>query len=510
MTKHKMIILYCLISLLLVSTTVYSATTLTSTEDTIEIHLLGLNDFHGQLNTHHNILGQKVGGAEYVSAYINKFRKQYKNTFLVHSGDMVGGSPPLSALFHDEPTIEFLNYLNVDIGTLGNHEFDEGVQEMLRLVEGNKDGFFIGSTATYISANVIENKSNSPLLPPYTIKEMNGVKLGFIGALTTETNKFVITENRQEITISDEVAAINLATEKLIDQGVRSIIVLAHISAKSNLKGGNPQLDMIKMAPLLHDEVDVIFAGHSHGYANTVVDNKLIVQGYAYGKAISDVKIIINPQNGQIINKKADIHLTFHSLINPDQTVVNLLTQYEEKLSRQTNEIISSLPHDLSRKKNTKGQSELGSMIVSAIRDKTNSDIAFLHHGGIRFSLNKGKVTLEDIYRSLPFNHKLVKMQVTGQQLINILNQQWTHEKENLLQSSGISYQMTHTENKLNKIIELKDSIGKEIEPDKIYTVVTSDYLAYGGDGFTAFKAGEIIFTGETIRDVFIHYLKKS
>ncbi|PGT78965.1 5'-nucleotidase C-terminal domain-containing protein, partial [Bacillus sp. AFS040349] len=210
--------------------------------------------------------------------------------------------------------------------------------------------------------------------------------------------------------------------------------------------------------------------------------------------------------NGQIVNKEADIHLTFHSLINPDQTVVNMLTHYEKKLSRQTKEIISSIPRDLSRKKNSKGQSALGSMIVSAMLEKTNSDIAFLHHGGIRFSLNKGNITLEDIYRSLPFNHKLVKMQVTGQQMINILNQQWTYEKENLLQSNGISYQKTHIN---NKIIELKDSLGEDIEPDKIYTVVTSDYLAYGGDGFSAFKAGEVIFTGETIRDVFIDYLTK-
>jgi 5'-nucleotidase len=508
LTRQRMIILFSCISLLLLTTSVYSAANRSTNGDMVKVQLLGMNDFHGQLNTYQEIFGQKVGGAEYVAAYINKLKLQQKHTLLVHAGDMIGASPPISALYQDEPTIEFLNLLNVDIGTLGNHEFDNGVQEMQRLLSEGHDKSYNGTTTSYISANVIEKKTNSPLFPAFTIKEINGIKIGFIGVVTTETNDFVVYKNREQVDIIDEVTAINQATKQLMSKGVKAIVVLAHVSAKSNLTGDNPEQAMVKMAPLIHDEVDVIFAGHNHAFANTLVDDKLIVQGYSYGKAISQVQLELDSRSGEIIKKNANIHLTLHEFIEPDKETIELINKYKSKLNYKMDEVIMTATKSISRKKDKQGESLLAIKITKSMMEEMNTDIAFIHHGGIRLSLNKGDITVADIYRSLPFNHKVVKIKLTGKQIKAVLEQQWKNNKENLLQTGGVSYHIEENTKAGGKIKDLRDNKGKEIIPSQVYTVAISDYLALGGDGFTAFKTGKIISTGAMIKDVFIKYIK--
>ena len=506
MSKRTLMFLFFCISFLILTTTVYSTTNLTTKDDVVKVQLLGMNDFHGQLNTYQELFGQKVGGAEYVAAYIKKLKKDH--SLLVHAGDMVGASPPISAIYLDEPTIEFLNQLNVDIGTLGNHEFDRGVNEMNRLLNGDPKTNYKGSTTTYISANVINKQTNSPLLPPYTIKEIDGIKIGFIGAVTTETNDYVVYKNREQVNIIDEVTAINKAAEKLVEKGIKTIVVLAHVSAKSQVTGGNPELDLVEMAPFIHDEIDVMFAGHNHGYANTVVDNKLIIQGYSAGKAISEVLLDIDRNTGDIIKKEGNIHLTLHNFIEPDEETMKLLNNYQTQLSHETNEVIMTIPKSISRKKNNEGNSPLAEMVAMSMMHEMNTDMAFTHHGGIRSSLHKGEITSADIYSSLPFDHKVVKIHLTGNQIKNALEQQWRKQKENLLQPIGISYTVNHNEQFGNKIKDLTDKNGDKLIPTKIYSVALSDYLAQGGDGFSSFRVGKTVVTESYIRDIFVSYLK--
>jgi 5'-nucleotidase len=142
----------------------------TSSQSTVNnyhhVQLLGVNDFHGQLDKYQFVSGARVGGAEYLASYLKKYKQQNPKTLLVHAGDMVGGSPPISSQFQDEPTIEFLNQLHFDVGTPGNHELDHGVNEMKRLIYGGfneKTGYFPGSTSSYISANIIDKKTGTPL-----------------------------------------------------------------------------------------------------------------------------------------------------------------------------------------------------------------------------------------------------------------------------------------------------------------------------------------------------------
>lgn len=180
----------------------------------IPVQLLGINDFHGQINVTRKVDGKTVGGAAYLSAYLKKYEKQNKNTLMVHAGDVVGASAPTSALLQDEPTIEIFNEIGFDVGTVGNHEFDEGVKEMKRLINGGKHpktGDFEGANFPYTAANVVNKKTGEHVLPPYVIKKVNGMPIGFIGVVTTTTPSIVVPSAVENVKFIDEAKAVNQA-----------------------------------------------------------------------------------------------------------------------------------------------------------------------------------------------------------------------------------------------------------------------------------------------------------
>ncbi|HWJ78724.1 MAG TPA: 5'-nucleotidase C-terminal domain-containing protein [Niallia sp.] len=509
----KKVLLLLLFALFIVGGSVYAATSINyDSNDLLQVQLLGVNDLHGHLDTYDHFNGKKVGGAEYLAAYLTKYRQENEHTFLIHAGDMVGGSPPISSLLQDEPTMEYLDLLQFDVGTIGNHELDEGIDEMKRLLIGGFHpitGYFPGSKTPYISANIIDKKTNRHVFPPYLIKEIDGINIGFIGVVTTDTNLYIPPEHRDSIKITDEVTAINKAADELKKQGVKSIVVLGHISSKSNLDGTQPDEDFAKMAPDIDDEVDILFGAHNHQYTNTVVDNKLIVQAYSYGKAFSQVNIGIDKKSKDIIHKKAEIILTDHERVKPDADAIELIHKYKQKTDTYVNQVVGTLPDEVSKKKNKDGFSPLGSMIADSYKANMNTDFAFVHQGGVRGSLNKGAVKRKDLLTILPFGHKLVSTSLTGDQIKKVLEQQWrVNEKENILQVSGFSYTYDNQAPIGNRIKSLKETNGKIIERDKTYTVAITDYLSFGGDGFTSFEEGTVIEEGPLDVEAFAEFIK--
>ncbi|PMC40783.1 bifunctional metallophosphatase/5'-nucleotidase [Bacillus sp. UMB0899] len=509
----KKVLLLLLFVLFIVGGSVYAATSIDhDSTDSLQVQLLGVNDLHGHLDTYDQFKGKKVGGADYLAAYLNKYRQENEHTLIIHAGDMIGGSPPISSLLQDEPTMEYLDLLQFDVGTIGNHELDEGIDEMKRLLSGGSHpitGYFPGSETPYISANIIDKKTNRHVFPPYLIKEIDGIKIGFIGVVTTKTNLYVLPENLDSIKITDEVKAINKAADDLKKQGVKSIVVLGHISSKSNSDGTNPDEDLAKMAPDIDDEVDILFGAHNHQYTNTVVDNKLIVQAYSYGKAFSHINIGIDKNSKDIIHKKANIILTDHERIKPDPDAIELIHKYKEKTDTYVNQVVGTLPDAVSKRKNKDGFSPLGYMIADSYKASMNTDFAFVHQGGLRESLNKGTVKMEDLLTVLPFGHKLVSTSITGEQIKKVLEQQWRlNEKENILQVSGLSYTYVKQAPIGNKIKSLKETNGDIIDPDKTYTVAITDYLSFGGDGFTSFEEGKAIGEGPLDVEAFAELIK--
>lgn len=473
----------------------------------IDVQLLGINDLHGQLDVTRKVGGKEVGRADYLAAYLKQRESENNNTLFVHAGDIVGASSPVSALQQDEPTIEFLNKMGFDVGTVGNHEFDEGVAEMMRLIDGGthpKTGDFSGADFPYVAANVVDKESGEPILPPYVVKKVNGMPIGFIGVALSDTPSVVIPSAVAGVEFTDEAEAINKAAAELKEQGVEAIVVLAHNPGNSQSDGSNASGEIVDIAKNVDDEVDVMFGGHNHSYLNTEVDGKLLVQSYAYGTAFSDVDLQIDPRTKDIVTKKAEIVTTFHDGIEPDAEVKEMLEKYEAEVAPIINQVIGTAETTLTAGQNAAGESALGNFIADAQRDAMKTDFAFMNPGGIRDDIEQGEVTWGELYNVQPFNNDLVKMTLTGQQVIDLLNQQWQNGKTRMLQISGLTYTWSN-----NKVVGVYLPDGTPINPAAEYTVTANSFLAGGGDDFTIFNEGKNREVGPVDLDALVNYVKE-
>jgi 5'-nucleotidase len=478
----------------------------------IDVQLLGINDFHGQLDVTRNVGGRAVGRADYLAAYLKQRERENKHTLLVHAGDAVGASSPVSALLQDEPTIEFLNNLGFDVGTLGNHEFDEGVDEMLRLIYGGthpKTGYFSGADFPYVSANVIDKKTGKPILPPYVIKKVKGMPIGFIGVTLSDTPSIVTPSGVAGVTFTDEAEAINKAVKQLKRRGVRAIVVLAHNPGVSNKDGSNASGEIVEIAKKVDDEVDVIFAGHNHAYLNAEVDGKLLVQSYSYGTAFSDVDLKIDRRTKDVVAKKAEIVTTYQDSIKPDPEITKLINKYEEKVAPIINQVVGTAKTTISAEQNASGESALGNLIADAQRTAMKTDFAFMNPGGIRADVEQGEVTWGELYNVQPFSNQLVKMTLTGEQIRKLLNQQWQSNQTRMLQISGLTYTWDASKPIGDKVVDIYLPNGAKLDPNAEYTVTANSFLADGGDNFTVFTEGKNREVGPVDLDALVDYIKQ-
>ena len=478
----------------------------------IDVQMLGINDLHGQLDTVKKINNKEAGGAEYLAAYLRDREKQNPNTLMVHAGDIVGASPPVSALLQDEPTIEILNDLGFDVGTIGNHEFDEGIDEMRRLIYGGyheKTGDFQGANFPYVAANFYNKSTGRLFLPPFTVKKVQGVPVGFIGVVTTDVPNLVMPTMLKNVQITDEVEAINKSAKQLKRLGVKSIVVLAHVGGTTE-DTGVTNGDLVRLANETDSEVDIIFGGHSHTYVNGTVNNKLIVQANSYGMAFADVDVKIDRKTKDIVEKKAEVVTTYHEGIQPDEQVKEKVNQYQEKIAPLVNQVIGTSAAPIDRKQNAAGESTLGNLVADAQRATMNTQIALMNPGGIRNDLDAGDITWGELYGIQPFGNQLIKVNLTGQDIRDILNQQWQKNTTRMLQISGIQYTWDANKPAGEKVTSIHLTNGEELVASQTYTVVANAFLASGGDGFVSFKNGKDPETGPTDFEALVDYVKQA
>lgn len=477
----------------------------------IQVQLLGMNDFHGQLNVTRKVGGKEVGRADYLAAYLKQQEKENKNTLIVHAGDMVGASAPVSALLQDEPTIEFLNEMGVDVGTLGNHEFDEGVAEMKRLIYGGthpKTGYFEGAEFPYVVANVIDKQTRKPILPPYVVKKVNGMPIGFIGVVLSETPSIVIPSGVAGVEFTDEAEAINKAAAKLKARGVHALVVLAHNPGSSNRDGSNAAGEVVEIAKNTDPDIDVIFGGHNHAYLNANVNGKLLVQSYSYGTAFSDVDLEIDPRTKDIVSKKAEIVTTYHEGIQPDPEITEMIQKYEEKVAPIVNQVVGTAENTISAAQNAAGESALGNLIADGMRKEMKTDFAFMNPGGIRADIQQGEVTRGELFTVQPFNNELVTITLNGGQVRSLLNEQWAGSRPKILQISGLSYTWDDSKPAGDKVQDIFLPDGTKIDPNGNYSVTVNSFMAAGGDNYTTLLSGTGKVVGPMDIDALVNYVK--
>ncbi|MFD2613909.1 bifunctional 2',3'-cyclic-nucleotide 2'-phosphodiesterase/3'-nucleotidase [Paenibacillus gansuensis] len=482
----------------------------------ISVQLLGINDFHGQLDYKKDIkdaatgkVTSTVGGADYLAAYLKQREATNPNTLLVHAGDAVGASAPVSALLQDEPTIDFLNRMGFDVGTIGNHEFDKGVAEMKRLIDGGKNpkngNDFKGADFPYVVANVVD-ESGKTILDPYVVKEVGGVKIGFIGVVTNITPTIVSPAGIKGLTFTEQAPAVNKAVAELKKKGIKSIVVLAHDPFEG--KSDAPTGEVVDLANNVDDEVDVIFAGHNHGGLNKVIDGKLVIEAYSYGTALSDVDLQIDRATRDIVVKKGEIVDVKHEGITPDASITQMVKDYQEKNAPVMNAPVGKADAAITREASPAGESALGNLIADGMRETMKTDFGFMNSGGIRNDLPQGNVTYGTMFSIQPFGNVLTKMTLTGAQLKEVMNQQWSGTSPKIGQISGFTYSYDDSKPVGSRIVEMKKADGTPIEDTKSYTIVVNDFMATGGDGYTGLKNGTNREAGPVDLDATIDYLK--
>lgn len=498
----------------------------------VEVHLIGINDFHGQLDTVSTVSNKSVGTAAYLATYLKQARAKYENSLLFHNGDSVGASAPVSSLERDEPTHAWMNMMKFDVGSLGNHEFDQGVDALMTQLYGgadpkNKKIIHAGSDFDYVNANAVygktDNKPGPPIINPYVIKEVGGVKIGFIGLVTKSTPSKVApsgTVGVYFLTPEEEVAAVETYAKELQAKGVETIVVLAHdpASTKDGVTTGEAA-DLAKALPA-DSPVDVIVAGDNHALANGTVNGKLIVQAYSYGTAFEDIKLIIDPKTGDVKDKSAVVTSTFHEGVTPDPESVALVNAYLEKHPELT-QPVGTTDGTVTRTDAYTKEAALGNLIADAMRaadfgDGANAaDFAFMNPGGIRADLPKGDVTFGDLAKVQPFGNTLVKLTLTGDQIKKLLQQQWGVKADKspdikTLQISGLKYTANMYLPVEDRVANLTLTNGTPINPKQEYTAVVNNFMAAGGDNYKVLTEGKNSLAGPIDLDVFYDYIVKT
>lgn len=491
----------------------------------VEVHLIGINDLHGQLDTTSIVSDKKVGTAPILATYLKEAQAKYEHSLLFHNGDSVGASAPVSSLDRDEPTMEWMNMMGFDVASLGNHEFDQGIAALKAQIFGGldpKEGkvTHAGAKFDYVNANVIETSTGKTLLKPYVVKEVGGVKIGFIGLVTKATPAKVSpsgTAGVRFLSAEEEVEAVNKYAKELQDQGVETIIVLAHDPAttKDGVTTGEAA-DLAKALPA-DSPVDVIVAGDNHGFANGEVNGKLIVQAYSYGTAFEDIKLMIDPATGDVTEKSATVTTTFQEGVKEDPESLAIIKKSLDKHPELTKPV-GTTDGSVTRTDAYNNEAPLGNLIADAMRqadfgdNASAADFAFMNPGGIRADLPQGDVTFADLAKIQPFGNTLVKLELTGEQIQTLLEQQWATNADGTpntktLQISGLKYTADFSKPVAERVTSLSLEDGTPIDPAKTYTAVVNNFMAAGGDNYKVLVDAKSSLAGPIDLDVFYQYV---
>lgn len=484
----------------------------------VDVQLLALNDFHGNLEPPGGTIeGAPAGGAEYLASHVRRLEATNRNTMVVSAGDLIGASPLLSALFHDEPTIEAMNRIGLDLNAVGNHEFDEGADELLRMqkggchpVDGCLDGDgFAGAQFGFLAANVVRSDTGRTLLPPYQIRKFQGAKVAFVGMTLEGTPSIVTPSGVAGLEFRDEAETVNALVPELRRRGVESIVVLLHegglqpggIDQCNGISG--PVVDIVQR---MSDAVDVVVSGHTHRAYNCQIDGKLVTSASSFGRVLTDIDLTIDKGSGDVVVARAD-NLVVTRDVPKAADVTNLLDKYRQLAAPLANRVIGTITADVTRSATAAGESALGDVIADAQLAATDGPgeggaaVAFMNPGGIRADLSyapsgsegAGQVTYSEAFTVQPFGNTLVTMTLTGAQLDTLLEQQWCGQPyPRVLQvSAGFTYTWDATRPACDRVDPSTIRInGAAVDPSGSYRITVNSFLADGGDNFKVLTQG--------------------
>ncbi|WP_405702124.1 bifunctional metallophosphatase/5'-nucleotidase [Streptomyces sp. NBC_00069] len=539
---------------------------------TVDVQMLSFNDFHGTLEPPQGSSGTVIerqadgttkaipaGGVEYLATGLREARKGHEYSVTAAAGDMIGGSPMLSGLFHDEPTVEALNKLKLDVSSVGNHEFDEGKTELRRMAYGGchpVEGCFefgkefTGAEYKYLAANVTDEKTKRPLLNPTFIWQKGDVKIGFIGVTLEGTPDVVTADGVKGLKFGDEVETINKYAAELNKQGVKSIVALIHEGGLPANGAYNYDCDspgagagisgaIVDIAKNVDPKVDALVTGHTHqAYACNIPDPagnpRMVTSAASYGRLFTDTTLTYDRQTKDIVRTAALAPKPVNKVVSRDQPkapdMTELITRWNALAAPVASRPMGYISADIAGRGSEAPEKPLGDLIADAQLEATapaakgGAQLAIMNPGGIRADLaykaagaeGDGVVTYGESYTVQPFNNLMNIVDLTGAQLITALQQQVSGTvngpNPKILQvSKGFTYTLDMTKTGADRIVV--DSVklnGAAIDPAKTYRVAMNEFLAGGGDGFTVLKEHKNKLVGVPDLEALNAYLGKS
>ena len=548
----------------------------------VDIQILSLNDFHGQLEVVNPLASSggrigslqgpapvppapstqtcdptivpqtcvPAGGVEYLGTHIRNLRATNRhNTVFVSAGDLIGATPLLSALFHDEPSIEAFNILGLDYNGVGNHEFDEGISELLRMqygdergrryrpalrsgchpVDGCGDGDkFRGADFEFLAANVVYRDNGRTIFPPYAIHEFTGgAEVAFIGMTLEGTPLIVSPDGIASVQFLDEAETVNRLVRHLKRKGVEAIVVLLHeggsVSASGNGAGNvaainqctNPTGAIPPIVTAMDDEVDIVITGHTNWAVNCVIDGKVVTGAASQGRLITDIDAKVDPKTDDFVPGSIIVNNRIVTQDVPKHArLTELIAEYNVFAAPIAAEVVGSTMAAMDRNVRTPGgESTLGRLIADAqladsVADGAGGQFALMNPGGIRANLDAGTITHGEAFAVQPFSNIVTTMTLTGAQIEQVLEQQFTSNtgasagslRESpviLLPSTGFSYTWDASGPAGNRVDPSTIRLGTTvISPTATYRVVVNNFLGGGGDDFPALRGGTNVTQG--------------
>ncbi|MER7951048.1 bifunctional metallophosphatase/5'-nucleotidase [Streptomyces sp. NPDC096079] len=533
----------------------------------VDVQLLSFNDLHGNLEPPAGSSGQvtrtkadgttekiDAGGVEYLATHLRQARQGNRYSITAAAGDLIGASPLLSGLFHDEPTIGALNKLDLDVTSVGNHEFDEGARELARMQNGGchpTAGCFVqgkkfrGADFPYLTANVTDEKTGKPLLDPYFIWEKDGVRIGFIGVTLEGTPNVVTAEGVKGLKFGDEVETINKYTKILERKGVKSIVALVHEGGMPASQSVNYNCDgdgdgegegvsgaIVDIAKNVSPQVDALVTGHTHqAYVCSIPDPsgkpRLVTSASSFGKLYTDTTLTYDRRTKDIVRTAvASANHVVTRDVPKAADLTKLIEDWKTIAAPVANRPQGWIAADINGRGSTAYEKPLGDVIADAQleglapADKGGAQLALMNPGGIRSDLvfkasgaeGDGVVTYGESFTVQPFTNMMNVVDLSGANLIAALKQQVSGSNQTSIKilqvSKGLTYTLDMTKTGADRVVDGTIKLnGEAIDPSKTYRVAMNEFLAGGGDGFAALATGTNKLVGASDLDVFNAYL---
>ncbi|MBM6404104.1 bifunctional metallophosphatase/5'-nucleotidase [Phycicoccus sp. CSK15P-2] len=521
------------------------------------VQILSFNDYHGHLEATDDPLDEEqdpsqtpAGGAEHLATALAELREEAPKgrSLTVAAGDLIGGSTFLSGLFHDEPSVETLDAMGLDVSSVGNHEFDEGTDELLRMQKGGchpDDGCYFeddpygGADFQWLAANVVKKSNGRTLLPGTSVKKVGGMKIGFIGMTLEATPTLVDPAGVSSVEFKDEVETANRQARALKRRGVNSIVVLLHEGGYQ--AGTYDQCEGISgpittIAETMTADVDAIITGHTHQpYVCSIPDPKgnprLVTSAASYGQVVTDTTLVIDRRTGDVDRKRSTARnvLVDREKYPADAEQTRIIDKWDTIAGPLAAQVVGTNAEPILGDSGTCRCEEtpMGDLVADAILwgtqapENGGAQISFMNIGGVREELplepkydeGTGEITYAEAYDIAPFGNLLVSMDLTGEQIRTVLEQQYQPVPERgsrpmlaLGVSEGFAYEWdaaSHT------VVDGSMTLdGEPMSMDATYRVSTLNFLANGGDLFTGFSAGTNVLGGAEDLANLVDYFK--